>query len=97
MRVDTNDMISVTEASGRFSRLVTEAASGRTFCVMKNNEFAAAIVGREELERLQRLRDVEEDLRLWTIALVRTITDDGDRYDLDEVAREFEVDLDGED
>lgn len=97
MKVDTSDMISVTEASGKFSRLVTEAASGRTFCVMKNNEFAAAIVGREQLEQLQSLRDIEEDLRLWTIALVRTITDDGERHDLDEVAREFGVDLDEED
>jgi antitoxin (DNA-binding transcriptional repressor) of toxin-antitoxin stability system len=97
VRLDTNDMISVTEASGKFSRLVTEAAGGRTFHVMKNNEFAAAIVGREELERLQRVHEVEEDLRLWTIALVRTITDDGERYDLDEVAREFGVDLDEED
>lgn len=96
MNVDTNDMISVTEASGKFSRLVTEAEAGRTFCVMKNNQFAAAIVGREQLERLQTLSEVEDDLRLWTIALVRTVTDDGTRYDLDEVAREFGVDLDDE-
>jgi hypothetical protein len=97
VKLDTSDMISVTEASGKLSRLVSEAADGRTFCVMKNNQFAAAIVGRDQLERLQALSDVEEDLRLWTIALVRTITDDGERHDLDEVAREFGVDLGEED
>lgn len=97
MNVDTNDMISVTEASKKsVSRLVAEAMGGRTFVVMKNNRPAAVIVGQEQMERLQRLDDMEQDLRLWTVALVRTITDSGERYDLADVAEEFGVDLDEE-
>lgn len=97
MKLDTGDMVSVTEAGSKLSRLVTDAANGRTIAVMKNNKLAAAIVGPDQLERLEHLDEVEDDLRLWTIALVRTITDAGERHDLDEVAREFGVDLDAED
>ncbi len=95
MNVDTNDMISVTDASKRtVSRLVTEAMGGRTFVVMKNNRPAAVIVGQEQMERLQRLDEMEQDLRLWTVALIRTITDTGERHDLAGVAAEFGIDLD---
>jgi prevent-host-death family protein len=95
VNVDTRDMISVTEASREVSRLVTEAAEdGRTWVVMKSNRPAAMIVGMAQMERLQRVDDLEQDLRLWAVALVRSVTDDGERFDLDDVAREFGVDLD---
>lgn len=94
MNVDTKDMISVTEISKNgVSKLIAEAMDGRTFVVMKNNRPAAVIVGTEQMERLQRVDAMEQDLRLWTVALVRTVTDTGERYDLGDVAKEFGVDL----
>ena len=96
MRINTDDMISVTDASREVSRLVAEAMDGRTFVVMKANRPAAVIVGLEQMERLQRIDDMEQDLRLFSMALIRTVTDSGERHDLDDVAREFGVDLDEE-
>lgn len=95
MNVDTHDMISVTEANNRgVSRLIQDAASGRTQIVLRNNKVVAAVVGVENIERLQRLDELESDLRLLSVALARTVTDSGRRYTLDEVAAELGVDLD---
>jgi len=96
VNVDTNDMISVTDASREVSRLVTEAMDGRTWVLMKNNRPAAVIAGVETMERLQRVSELEDDLRLWTLAVVRSLTDTGERHDLADVAREFGIDLDEE-
>ncbi len=95
MNVDTQDLISVTEASNRgVSRLIQDAAQGRTQVVLRNNKAVAAVVGIEAIERLARLDELESDLRLLSVALARTVTDSGRRYSLDEVAAEFGVDLD---
>lgn len=94
MRIDTNDMVSVTDASRNISKLVSAAAEeGRQTVVFRNNQPAAAIVDIRTMERLQRLDELEEDLRLIAIAWVRTLTDSGERHDLDAVAAEFGVDL----
>jgi PHD/YefM family antitoxin component YafN of YafNO toxin-antitoxin module len=97
MKIDTNDMISVTEAGREgISKLVTTASEGRRLVVFRNNQPAAAIVDIETMERLQRLEELEEDLKLIAVAWVRALTDSGDRYNLDDVAAEFGVDLDEE-
>lgn len=96
MRINTEDMISVTDASREVSRLVAEAMDGRTFVVLKSNKPAAVIVGLEQMERLQRIDDMEQDLRLLSLALIRSMTDSGERHDLDDVAREFGIDLNEE-
>lgn len=94
VHVDTDDIISATDASTHASKYLSEAACGRTFLVAKGNRPYAAIVGYDEMNRLQKLNDAAEDLRLFTMAVVRTVTDSGKRYSLDEVAEEFGVDLD---
>lgn len=97
MKIDTNDMISVTDASRvGISKLVTEASEGRHIVVFRKSQPAAAIVDIKTMERLQRLDELEDDLRLIAVAWVRTLTDSGERYDLDDVAAEFGVDLDDE-
>ena len=95
LNIDTRDLISVTEASNRgVSRLIQDAAQGRTQVVLRNNKAVAAVVGIEAVERLGRLEELEDDLRLLSVALARTVTDSGRRYSLDEVAAELGVDLD---
>ncbi|MBV9141332.1 MAG: hypothetical protein JO115_10510 [Pseudonocardiales bacterium] len=95
MNVETRDLISVTEASNRgVSRLVQDAARGRTQVLLRNNKAVAAVVGIAAVERLARLEELEGDLRLLSVALARTVADSGRRYSLDEVAAEFGVDLD---
>lgn len=95
VNVDTQDLISVTEASNRgVSRLIQDAAQGRTQVVLRNNKAVAAVVGMDAVERLARLEELEGDLRLLSVALARTVTDSGRRYSLEEVAAELGVDLD---
>lgn len=95
MHIDTNDLISVTDASNAgVSKLVTEALEGKTRVVMKNNRPAAVITSVEQFERLQQLDDIEQDLRLLMISTARLVTDTGERHSIEDVAAEFGVDLD---
>jgi hypothetical protein len=52
---------------------------------------AAALVGIEKLERLQRM---EEDVKLLAMAVVRASTDTGERVSLRDAAARFDIDLD---
>lgn len=98
MKFDTRDLISVSDASNRgVSNLVKEASEGRPKVVLRNNKPVAAVVGMDELDRLSHLDEIEDDLRLLSIAITRTVLDHGDRYTLDDVAKEFGVDLDADD
>jgi prevent-host-death family protein len=91
MNIDTNDMISVSEVSRiGVSKLVNEASEGREFVLIKNNKPAAALVGIEKLERLQR---IEEDVKLLAMAVVRAATDTGERVTLRDAAARFGIDL----
>lgn len=93
MRIDTNDLLSVTEASSRgVSRLVSDAENGRPQVLVRNNKPVAAVVRIEDVERLQRLEELEDDIRLLSIALARAAADNGRRYEVDEVAAELGID-----
>lgn len=97
MMINSDDMVSVTDANTRgVSWLVNTAAGGRTVVVMRNNKPAAVVTNPDYIDRLQRLDDIEDDLRLWAAALVRMATDSGARHRLEDVAVEFGVDLDAE-
>lgn len=93
MRTDTRDLVSATDLSKNSARYITEAAEGRTLLVLKNNQPLAAIVPIETMTELSQLEEREEELRMLAIALVRTLTDDGRRHSLDDVAAEFGIDL----
>lgn len=97
MLVDTNQLVSVSEASRNASKLFKRAAEERrTFVVMNGSTPTAVISGLDNVDRLNRVDELEEDLRLMSIAIVRMFTDDGTRHDLADVAAEFGVDLDEE-
>ncbi|RJQ91189.1 type II toxin-antitoxin system Phd/YefM family antitoxin [Amycolatopsis panacis] len=95
VKIDTNDLISVSDANKQgVSKLVAEASEGRDLVLIKNNKPAAVIVGIDKIERLQRLDEIEDDLRLMTLALVRAATDSGRRVTLEDAAAKFGIDLD---
>ena len=93
MRVDTSDIVSVSEANTRgVSKLISDAESGRPQVVLRNGKAVAAIVDIDRMDRLQRLDDLEDDLRLLSIALIRSAADSGRRYALDDVLAEAGID-----
>ncbi|MQA16077.1 MAG: prevent-host-death family protein [Pseudonocardiaceae bacterium] len=95
MNTDTRDLISVSDASNKgVSKLVTEAENGRPQVLLRNSKAVAAIVDIDCMDRLQRLEELEDDMRLLSIALVRAAADSGRRYDLDDVLAEANIDPD---
>ncbi|HEY3409445.1 MAG TPA: type II toxin-antitoxin system Phd/YefM family antitoxin [Propionicimonas sp.] len=94
MKTDTRDIVSVSDAGRNLGRYASEAAEGRSIVIIRNNEPTAALVPLSKMDRLDRIDELEEDLMLWGIALVRTLTDNGDRYSVESIAAEFGVDLD---
>lgn len=98
MNVDTRDLISITEASSKgVSRLVADAEEGRPQVLLRNSKAVAAVVNIDTIERLQRIDELEDDLRLLSIALVRAAADSGRRFDLDDVLAEAGIDPDSPD
>jgi antitoxin (DNA-binding transcriptional repressor) of toxin-antitoxin stability system len=92
VNINTDDIVSVTEANSWLSRLLNEAHDGRLKLVMRNNRPLAAIVSPEAASRLQRLDELEDDLRLLALAVLRSVMDDGVRHPLEDVAAEFGID-----
>ncbi len=94
MNINTNDLISVSEASQLgVSKLISNASEGRTQVVTKNNKVVAAVIGTAAMEQLQKLDELEADLRILSIALARTATDSGRRYSLSAVAHNLGIDV----
>lgn len=96
MNTDTRDLISVSDASNKgVSKLVAAAENGRPQVLLRNSKAVAAVVDIDTMDRLQRIDEMEDDLRLLSIALVRAAADSGRRYDLDDVLAEAGIELDG--
>ena len=86
-RIDTTDLISITEANALgISALARDAAKGRERVLLRNNKPVAAVVSIERLERLQQL---EDDLADFALATARVLTDQGERVSLDDVLGRF--------
>lgn len=93
MRTDTQNLLSVSDLSSNVSKVVTSASLGTTHVILKNNKPTAAVIDMESAERLAHIDEIEEDLKLLTVALVRMASDTGVRHSLDDVAAEFGIDL----
>lgn len=94
MKTDTRDLVSATQAARDFSALTARVSAGSRVVVLKNNAPAVAIVPMADMERLDRVEEAEEDIRMIAVALARMATDDGSRHALADVAAEFGIDLD---
>lgn len=80
MLVDTDRMLTVTEVGKNVSSVISDAAKGNDYYVTKNGKPVAAVVSFGKLEHLETL---ESDLRSIAIALVRTMSDSGNRTSFD--------------
>lgn len=91
MRIDTRDLISVSDANAKgISSLVADAERGRSRIIVRNSKPVAAVVSVSEYDRLA---DLEENLALMVAAFARLVADGGDWVDLDDLADELGVDL----
>ncbi len=85
--IDLARPLPITEASRRgVSRLVADAEGGQATILRRHSEPVAAVIGYQELLRLQAL---ERDLVDVALVLARAATDDGQRTSLDEVIEGF--------
>lgn len=92
MLVDTDHLLPIGEAASKgISRLAADAEGGHEYVLLRNSRPVAAVVGVGKLERLQQLDQVEEDLRLMALALIRLATDGGERVSLDDVLKHFDL------
>jgi PHD/YefM family antitoxin component YafN of YafNO toxin-antitoxin module len=94
MRIDTRDMVSVSEVSQRgASWLISQVADQkRTLLVLKNSKPAVVVTTVEAVERLERIDETIEDIRLLAAALVRRAADNGATHSLGDVMDELGID-----
>jgi prevent-host-death family protein len=94
MKVDTRDIRSATQAARNFGAIIEEVEAGTTIVVVKNNRPVVGIAPIATMERLIRVEEREEDLRLLAVAFTRAATSQGPLREWDEVAAELGIDLD---
>lgn len=86
-KVDTKDLISVSEANKiGISGLVKAAEQGEQRVVIRNGKPVAAVVS---IESLQRSEELEDRLLDVSLALTRLLTADNRRHSLDDVLDRF--------
>jgi antitoxin (DNA-binding transcriptional repressor) of toxin-antitoxin stability system len=86
-KIDTDDLISVTEAGNLgLSRLLREAEEGHDRIVMRNNKPVAAVVN---MRRLEEMQDLQDDLTDVTLVAARVLMGGERRFSLDEVLTRF--------
>jgi prevent-host-death family protein len=93
MKVDTRDIRAASQVARNFGQVTDEVEAGRTIIVVRNNVPVSVVAPMALLERLDAIDEREEDLRLLSLALVRSTTSDGDLVELDDLARELGVSL----
>jgi len=85
--IDTNSLLSISEASQKgVSALIRAAEEGRDQVLLRNNKPVAAVVSMRRLDEEQQLR---EDLADVTMLAARMLTTDGKVASLDEVLDRF--------
>lgn len=88
MKIDTADMVSVSEASNRgVSKLVAEAEAGREWVILRGNKPAAAMIGVSRLQRLRELEERESGMGLIATAITRMLIELERAKDVDEIQK----------
>jgi prevent-host-death family protein len=86
-RIDTSDLISVTDANNLgVSKLVRDAEHGQERVLLRNNKPVAAVVS---MKRLEEWEELESDLTDIALATARMMTTGRRRHSLDDVLHRF--------
>ena len=85
--IDTDDLISLTDASKLgLSALVRDAEAGHDRVLVRNNKAVAVMMS---IERFERLQQAQDDLLDITLAASRMLTAGTTRHSLDDVLARF--------
>jgi antitoxin (DNA-binding transcriptional repressor) of toxin-antitoxin stability system len=76
--------------------MLQRAENGERIVILRNNKPTAIIIDVNTADRIARIEELEEDMKLLVASMVRLATDSGRRYDLDEIAAEFGIELDSD-
>lgn len=94
MRTTTESLIGATDFARSPAKILDRAEHGERIVILRNNQPVAVIIDVETANRIGRLEQIEEDLKLLIVAIARAATDNGARHDLDTVAAELGIDPD---
>lgn len=84
------ETFSITEAVARgLPSVVRSAAAGIDFVIEKHGKPQAVIIG---IDRITQLEELERDLQSSALVLSRVLSDNGNRSDIDEVIKYFNLD-----
>jgi prevent-host-death family protein len=84
------ETFSITEAAERgLPSVVRSASAGVDFVIEKHGKPQAVIVG---IDRITQLEELERDLQGSALVLSRILSDNGNRSDIDEVIKYFNLD-----
>ncbi len=92
MKIDTADMVSVSEANSRgVSKLVAEAEAGREWVILRANKPAAAVIGVSRLQRLRELEEREGGMGSIVTAITRMLIEHDKAKDVDEIQKHLGI------
>ena len=92
MRTNTESLIGASDFARSPAKILARAENGERIVILRNNQPTAIIIDVETANRVSHIEEVENDLKLLVLAMVRSATDSGLRHDLDDVAAELGID-----
>jgi prevent-host-death family protein len=92
MHTTTESLIGATDFGRSPASVLQRAENGERIVILRNNKPTAIIIDVETGERVAKIEELEEDLRLLVASMVRMATDNGNRYELDAVLAELAID-----
>jgi prevent-host-death family protein len=96
MRTTTESLVGASEFGRSPGKMLQRAENGERIVILRNNKPTAIIIDVNTADRIARIEELEEDMKLLVASMVRLATDSGRRYDLDEIAAEFGIELDSD-
>ncbi|MEP6842808.1 MAG: type II toxin-antitoxin system prevent-host-death family antitoxin [Pseudolysinimonas sp.] len=93
MKTTTESLIGATDFGRSPAKLLQRAENGERIVILRNNKPTAIIIDVRTAERIARIEEIEEDMRLLVASMVRIATDNGTRYELDATLAELGIDI----
>jgi antitoxin (DNA-binding transcriptional repressor) of toxin-antitoxin stability system len=94
MQTTTDSLIGATDFARSPAKMLQRAENGERIVILRNNKPTAIIIDVQTAERIARIEELEENMKLLVATMARMATDSGKRYELDATLAELGIDLD---